>query len=94
MERTTDQRRLGQDTLKWIEAHPELIGHLERLREVSEDAHRDFETLEAAERAVIQEINRLGGEALKGWMSRREAEASEQMAQRKGVRKHSKKNFG
>ena len=94
MARNTEQKRLGKDTLEWIESHPELIGHLERLREVSEDPHSDLETLEAAERAVMEEIDRLGGEALKGWMRRREAEASEQMSRREGVRKHSKKNSG
>jgi len=87
-----EHHHLSKSTLNWIEAHPELIVHLERLREVSEDPDSELETLEAAERAVIKEIDRLGGEALKAWMKMREAQANDQMSQQPGVRKHSKKN--
>lgn len=94
MAQNTDRKQLDKETLQWIESHPELIGHLERLRQVSEDPRSDLKTLEAAERAVMQEIERLGGEALKGWLRRREEEASEEASRQKGLRKHSKKNSG
>lgn len=65
MAKKATRNKLKSCTLEWLEKHPQLIDHLERLQEISEDSESDLETLEAAERAVIEEIDRLGGEALK-----------------------------
>lgn len=93
MAKKLERKQLSKETLNWIESHPEIVGHLDRLREVSEDPQSDLKTLETAERAVIEEITRLGGEALKGWMQGQEAKASQEASGLEGVRKHSKKNF-
>lgn len=85
---------LRKDTLAWIEAHPELVKRIEKLQAISEDESSDLETLEQAERAVLDEINRLGGEALKQWLSSKEAKASDRAAAEKDLRRHSKKNSG
>jgi hypothetical protein len=85
---------LRKDTLEWIEAHPELVKRIEKLQEISEDESADLETLEQAERAVIEEINRLGGEALRQWLTRKEAKASGVASTEKDLRRHSKKNSG
>jgi len=96
MAKKSTENKLKSSTLEWIERHPELIGHLERLQEISEDPDSDLETLEAAEKAVIDEIDRLGGEALRQWMQRREREVcAEAGSGRFGrLRRHSKKNSG
>ncbi len=61
-------KTLNQETLAWIEKNSELVKRLERLREVGEEASSDMEILEEAERAVIEEIDRLGAEALRQWL--------------------------
>jgi hypothetical protein len=92
MAKKQTSKQLSEETLKWIESHPQLIGHLERLQQLSEDKQGDLKSLEQAEMAVIEEIDRLGGEALKQWMQGREKELSEHKATETGVRRHSKKN--
>ena len=67
---------------------------MERLREISQEEGAELETLEKAERAVMEEIERLGRQALEGWLSSKEGKASEEAAGKKGLRKHSKKNSG
>jgi len=94
MEQHSRGKRVEKNTLAWIEKHPELMDRLDRLREISEDEQSDLETLEAAERAVMDEIERLGAVALQGWMQRRELEARAASEKLPGVRKHSKKNSG
>lgn len=89
---TSSSSKIKNSTITWIEKHPELIERLERLQEISEDPQSDLETLEAAERAVMDEIERLGGVALQGWMECREIEARAASEKKPGLRKHSKKN--
>ncbi len=85
---------ISRRTQEWIGKHPELVEGLERLREIAEDEESDVETLEKAERTVLEEIERLGREALEGWLRCKEKKASEEAAGKKGLRKHSKKNSG
>lgn len=86
------KKTLRKNTLDWIEGHPQLVERLEHLQEIAEDSRTDLETLEKAERAVMDEIERLGGLALEGWLCSRQTKVSEEMSGKKGVRKHSKKN--
>jgi len=86
------RKRLDKSTLSWIEEHPDLIEHLERLKTISEARGEDIRTLDQVERAIIDEVDQLGGETLKQWLVRREIEAADQAVQTKGLRKHSKKN--
>lgn len=81
------------NTLAWIQKHPELIERLSCLQDISEDPNSDLKTLEQAERAVIEEIDRLGAEALKLWLCRRQQETSKQASENPDLRKHSKKNY-
>lgn len=94
MDTRPKHKQIDKSTLAWIEQHPELMDRLDRLREISEDRESDLATLEAAERAVMDEIERLGAQALKGWLERRELEARGAAGQLPGLRKHSKKNSG
>lgn len=89
----SDTRR-RETTLKWLEQHPELMERLARLQEISTNAGGDLDTLAKAEREVIEEVDRLGAEALKQWLEKRQeaVDAEEQLIA--GSRRHSKKNSG
>ena len=87
-------QEISAKTQEWIREHPRLVESLERLREISQEEGAELETLEKAERAVMEEIERLGRQALEGWLSSKEGKASEEAAGKKGLRKHSKKNSG
>jgi hypothetical protein len=87
-------KEISARTQEWMGERPKLVESLERLREISEDQEAGVETLEEAERAVLEEIERLGRQALEGWLSSKERKASEGAAGEKRLRKHSKKNSG
>jgi len=83
-----------ETTFKWLEKHPALMERLARLQEISTNAGGDLDTLAKAEREVIEEVDRLGAEALKQWLgSRHEAIRAEEQSLA-GSRRHSKKNCG
>lgn len=87
-------KAISARTQERMREHPKLVESLERLREISEDQEAGVETLEKAERAVLEEIGRLGRQALEGWLKSKERKASEGATGEKGLRKHSKKNSG
>ena len=94
MTKKPTRRGLSEQTRRWIESNPELMERLESLRRIGADRQSDLQGLEGAEGAVIDEINALGAETLKHWLSQRESECAEQAGRRPGWRKHSKKNCG
>jgi hypothetical protein len=79
-------------TLKWLEKHPALIERLARLQEISTNTGGDLDTLAKAEREVIEEVDRLGAEALKQWLGSRQETVSAEEQLIAGSRRHSKKN--
>ena len=94
MTKRQPKQGLSEQTRQWIESNPELIERLESLRRIGEEGGSPLKSLEGAEEAVIAEINRLGGETLKQWLSQRQSECAQQASRRPGWRKHSKKNCG
>jgi len=94
MAKNETKRKLGNETLAWVEKHPELVSRIERLREVSEDSSSDLDTVEKAERAVMEELERLGSETLRQWLEKKQEQADAQTQRQRGVRRHSKKNSG
>ena len=88
----SNPHRLKPSTLEWLERHPKLIERLERLHEIEEDSRSDIGTLDKAEHAAIEQVDRLGKEILGHWLGREEKEAAQQACERKGWRKHSIKN--
>ena len=53
-----------------LNRHPLLRARVERLLAVVEDAAGDWETADAAERRVIEELRRMGNEVLTAWAER------------------------
>jgi hypothetical protein len=53
-----------------LNRHPHLRARIESLLEVVEDTAGDCEKADAAERRVIEELRRMGNEALTAWAER------------------------
>ena len=64
---TTDRDRV---LLERLNRHPHLRARLENLLAVVEDAAGDWETADAAERRVIEELRQMGNEVLTAWAER------------------------
>lgn len=56
-----------------LREHPDLYARISQLIDVVENAGGDVVKADEAERRVIEEIRRLGQEALQGWAERRAA---------------------
>ena len=56
--------------LERLNRHPHLRARLESLLAVVEDAAGDWETADAAERRVIEELRQMGNEVLAAWAER------------------------
>jgi len=56
-----------------LRAHPDLYARISQLIGVVENTGGDVVKADEAERRVIEEIRRLGQEALQGWAERRAA---------------------
>ncbi|MEM6717491.1 MAG: hypothetical protein AAF622_20755, partial [Cyanobacteria bacterium P01_C01_bin.147] len=79
-------------TLKWLSEQPELMKRLTRLREISTSEDKDLDTLAKAERAVIDEVDRLGARSLEQWLQSQHKIADDRERANPGSRRHSKKN--
>ncbi len=66
MAQTSSNSKIKSSTLIWVEKHPALLERSERLQEIGEDPQSDLQSMEAAKRTVLHEIERLGGVALRG----------------------------
>ena len=79
--------------LQRINRHPLLRARFESLLEVVEDAGGDLEKADAAERRVVEELRRMGNEALTEWardgIDKCEAQAREMPDVRSGGKKNS-----
>lgn len=69
--------------MRGLNANPELKSRIASLLEVVEDAAGDLKQADAAEQRVIEEIRRMGQEALQAWASR-QVQASAQELKRDG----------
>lgn len=76
-----------------LNAHPQLRERIEALLRVVEDAAGDVDKADEAERRVIEELRRMGIEALQAWAERKVGEcATEVRAQSPSAKGHGKKN--
>jgi hypothetical protein len=84
---------LGPDDVKlldFLKRHPELRRRFEALADIIADG--DLARADEAERRVIEEVRRLGGEVLHGWAERRIERTGEQTAEVRETRRAGKKN--
>lgn len=76
-----------------LSRHPKLRARIERLLETVENARGDVEKADEAERRVIEELRRMGQEALQSWAEgQSERKSVELREQSPGARRHVKKN--
>lgn len=81
-----------EQILRGLNANPQIKDRIASLLAVVEDAAGDLKEADAAEMRLIEEIRRLGQEALQAW-AERQVERSEQELRRGGqVQREGKKN--
>ena len=81
-----------EEILRGLNANPQIKNRIASLLAVVDDAAGDLKLADAAEMRVIDEIRRLGQEALQAW-AERQVERSEQELRRGGeVQREGKKN--
>ena len=76
-----------EQLIKWLEENPELLGELERIKEL-EDQGADFHEVEGELMKLTRE---LGAGSLERWTKQKQKLVSQKRLP-KGTRKHSKKN--
>jgi hypothetical protein len=86
-----DRKRSLEERLS---THPHLRERIEQLLGIVEDAAGDIDKADEAERRVIEELRRLGQEALHGWALGKETQKVKELHSDKDrkVRGHGKKN--
>jgi hypothetical protein len=75
-----------------LDAHPQLKARIDALVAIVEDVEGEVKRADEAERRVIEELRRLGHEALQGWASRQGAEQAAAVRAQAGVCGQGKKN--
>jgi hypothetical protein len=78
--------------LALLNRHPGLKSRVQALADIVADSDGDLARADEAERRVIEEVRRLGQEALQGWAEGQIARAGEQAASEPQVRRAGKKN--
>lgn len=78
--------------LRGLNAHPQIKRRIASMLAVVEDAAGDLKEADAAEMRLIEEIRRMGQEAMQAWANR-QVEIAEQELRRGGqVQREGKKN--
>lgn len=75
-----------------LNAHPQIKRRIASMLAVVEDAAGDLKEADAAEMRLIEEIRRMGQEAMQAWAERQVAVAEEEVRRGGGVQREGKKN--
>ena len=81
-----------EELVRRLGAHPGLRDRMESLLLAVEDEAGDLREADAAELRVIEEMRRMGQEALQAWASGQVEKTSREMGQEGGVWSEGKKN--
>lgn len=77
-----------------LKAHPQLRKRIESLLKIVEDESDDVETADEAEQRLIDELRRMGNEALHDWAIRKEMKKVKSFRKSSdGAKGHGKKNY-
>lgn len=76
-----------------LNAQPQLKVRIEAVLAIVEDAEGDVKKADDAERRVIEELRRLGHEALRSWAAQQEAAQVAAVCAQGEARAQGKKNF-
>jgi hypothetical protein len=89
METTT----LSDDAiLKGLNAHPQIKNRIAAMLAVVEDAGGDLKEADAAEMRLIEEVRRMGQEALQAWADRQVQKTEQELRHGGQVHREGKKN--
>jgi len=86
------QDRHWQELTVRLKRHPELSARIERLLEIVENADGDSLTADEVEERVVEQVRRIGHDALQGWAGRKAARLEGEYARRAGFERRGKKN--
>lgn len=81
-----------EDLVRKLHAHPDLRNRVESLVLAVEDEAGELKEADAAEMRVIEEIRRMGQEALQAWAARQVDKTSKQLRQTGPAWREGKKN--
>ncbi len=82
----------AEELVKRLSAHPELLRQMESLLSAVEDETGELKQADAAEIRVIDEMRKMGRQALVAWASGQVDETSREITQCRGVWSEGKKN--
>jgi histidinol dehydrogenase len=77
-----------------LNAHPQLKGCMESLLALVEGGNAEVKQADEAERRVIEEVRRLGHEALRSWAAQQEGVQSAAVSQQGAARAGKKNSTG
>jgi hypothetical protein len=80
--------------IRKLEAHPEVFERIERILEIVEDETGEAMTADEAEELLVQELRKMGHDALQEWAMEKEARIEKEYAGRSRVVKREKKSSG
>jgi hypothetical protein len=78
--------------LKGLNAHPQIKSRIASMLAAVEDAAGDLKEADAAEMRMIEEIRRMGQEALQAWADRQVQKTEQELRQTGQVQREGKKN--
>lgn len=78
--------------LRGLNAHPQIKNRIASLLAAVEDAAGDLKEADAAEVRLIEEIRRMGQEAMQAWANRQVEKSEQEVRQRGDVKREGKKN--
>jgi hypothetical protein len=81
-----------EELLRRLSAHPHVRSRIESLLLVVEDEAGDLKEADAAEMRLIEEIRRMGQEAMEAWAARQVEKTAQEVSQAGGVWREGKKN--
>ena len=89
--RGMDDQRIER-LIRKLESYPEVLDRVERIMEVVENDTGEAITADEAEELLVQELRRMGHDALQGWARRKEVKLERDYSGRSGVVRREKKD--
>jgi len=89
--RGVDDQRIER-LIRKLESYPEVLDRVERIMEVVENDTGEAITADEAEELLVQELRRMGHDALQGWARRKEVKLEGEYGARTGIVRREKKD--
>ena len=94
---SSPQRKLEparvQRFVQKIEAHPEIFDSMERLLQVVENETGEATTADEAEELLVEELRRMGHDALQSWATAKQERIEREYGSRKDFTRREKKTL-